>query len=1184
MKKNILFYSFLTLFLWNGTWGQVSLTNVSPSVLIDFSNATPSTVGTSPTSAFAGAGFEPNPTTAGRLNSNAWAITGFSDGALAFGGMQTTPLTDYTRGTTAASVTTGGIYAYTGSPASTTNPTLMIQPTGSDFAPGTITLRIQNNGTSNITNFTISYNIYIRNDENRSNSFNFSYSSDNLTYTSVGALDYTSPAAADASGWVLVGTAPSRSTTIPVTIAPGDFFYIRWSGADAGGSGSRDEFGLDDINISATFAPPISGPEINVKGNSINIASGDMTPSLADHTDFGGVNVTSGTQTRTFTIENLGTTDLNIASITITGAHASDFTILSLPSSTISSASSSTLVIQFDPSAVGLRTAQVNIPSNDSDENPYVFAIQGLGSNATFFRPGDLMFVGFDNQISGATDRISIVSLVDITPGTTFTYANAVYEMFAAANTRTQRWYGCNNTGANNIEAWDITYNGTSTIAAGSIICFEVPSSGGPENFSINGISSSDFSKAASPNVTGGSANMSTSDPDAVFLMQGTFTNHGTYSTFSGTILGGIMQGGLWYTITDDLSSIPTGDDRRRSRIPPEIECFAVQATTTIGLSVAYYTGSKASNPQFTHINNIINFTTNWHSSTGTTGDDIPASGCNTSFVVSGAAVAGKWTGSDNTNWFNCRNWENFSVPTATVDVTISPTATNNPTISSTATNADLFFASLDGTQRVAECRNLNLDRLTLVIEASNSNRLDIHGNFTISGTGALDMDDSNPASSDGVINLLGNWNNSLGTAGSFLEGNGSVHFRGGLNQTITTQGGIEGFYNIVFNKTGGNVTLNSTNAEISGSATFTAGRVNAPNATTARMEFLDNATTTGANNNSYVNGWVRKVGNDAFVFPVGDDGFYAPIAISAPANTTDHFTATYDRVYPTPYSILSKDPTLDHVGNCEHWILNRTGGSSNVFVELSYDNVRSCGITTGQESALRVARWDGAVWRDHGNTTATLIPTNAIRSGAAISSFSPFTLASANSFNPLPLELLTFKGKINHKGEAELTWQTASELNIAGFEVEKSTDNREFRKIGFVNAKNANLNAYSFIDKDFAGLSYYRLRVVETNKTFRYSQTISLDKTKAVQLLIYPNPASEKDFVKVALGARNEINSISIQILSQTGKILAEVVGNLETTETQLTEKLQNLPKGLYIIRLQTENGEMLTAKFVKQ
>jgi hypothetical protein len=250
----IVFILFICTFIILKATGQVSLTNVSSSVTIDFSNTTPSTVGTNPSTAFSGTGFEPNPTTAGRLNSNAWAVTGLSDGNLSFGGTQTAALTDYTRGSTAVAVTNGGIYAFTGYPGSVANPSLMFQPGADDWTPGNITLRIQNNGTGVINQLAVIYDLYVRNDQERSNSFNFSYSTDDVSYTSVSALDYTSAAVADGLGWVLVGSSPSRSTTITsLSVLPGEYLYLRWSGNDVGGSGSRDEFGLDNIEISATF-------------------------------------------------------------------------------------------------------------------------------------------------------------------------------------------------------------------------------------------------------------------------------------------------------------------------------------------------------------------------------------------------------------------------------------------------------------------------------------------------------------------------------------------------------------------------------------------------------------------------------------------------------------------------------------------------------------------------------------------------------------------------------------------------------------------------------------------------------------------------------------------------------------------------------------------------------------------
>lgn len=249
---------------------QLILTNAAPNAIIDFSNSMQTTVGSNPASAILGNGFQPNTIINGRLNSNAWAFTGLSDGPLNFGGSNIAG--DYARGAVNAAVTTGGIYSYRGAPASVANPTLMFQPAASDLNPGTITLRILNSGTTIITQLALSYNLYVRNDQNYANSFNFSYSVDNNNYTDVPALDYTSGAAADAvPTWALVGTAPSRSTNITgIYVPPTTYLYLRWTIADEGGSGNKDEFGLDDINVTATYSAPCVTPTTQATVNSIS--------------------------------------------------------------------------------------------------------------------------------------------------------------------------------------------------------------------------------------------------------------------------------------------------------------------------------------------------------------------------------------------------------------------------------------------------------------------------------------------------------------------------------------------------------------------------------------------------------------------------------------------------------------------------------------------------------------------------------------------------------------------------------------------------------------------------------------------------------------------------------------------------------------------------------------------------
>jgi hypothetical protein len=126
--------------------------------------------------------------------------------------------------------------------------------------------------------------------------------------------------------------------------------------------------------------------EINLKGNSTSIVDGDVTPSSADHTDFGSVSAASGTVVRTFTIENTGGSTLNLTGtpmVVVSGANAADFTVSAQPAaSTVAASGNITFQVTFDPSAIGTRSAVLSISNDDADENPYNFAIQGTGTNS----------------------------------------------------------------------------------------------------------------------------------------------------------------------------------------------------------------------------------------------------------------------------------------------------------------------------------------------------------------------------------------------------------------------------------------------------------------------------------------------------------------------------------------------------------------------------------------------------------------------------------------------------------------------------------------------------------------------------------------------------------------------------------------------------------------------------------
>ena len=121
----------------------------------------------------------------------------------------------------------------------------------------------------------------------------------------------------------------------------------------------------------------LPSPEIALSGNGNGIASGDITPDVADHTDFGSVRLDGDPFSRTFTLANTGEATLNLGGLQLTG-HA-DFTLAEPLPATLAPGATTTFSLVFDPAVLGDRSAVVSIASDDADENPFTFTIQGRG-------------------------------------------------------------------------------------------------------------------------------------------------------------------------------------------------------------------------------------------------------------------------------------------------------------------------------------------------------------------------------------------------------------------------------------------------------------------------------------------------------------------------------------------------------------------------------------------------------------------------------------------------------------------------------------------------------------------------------------------------------------------------------------------------------------------------------------
>ncbi len=184
----------------------------------------------------------------------------------------------------------------------------------------------------------------------------------------------------------------------------------------------------------------------------------------------------------------------------------------------------------------------------------------------------------------------------------------------------------------------------------------------------------------------------------------------------------------------------------------------------------------------------------------------------------------------------------------------------------------------------------------------------------------------------------------------------------------------------------------------------------------------------------------------------------------------------------------------------------------------------------------------------------------------------------------PLPVVLTGLKGAYSN-GVAKLTWGTEQESNSSHFEIERSNDGNNFTMLGKVAAagNSSKAVAYNFNDvKVNAGTNYYRLRMVDKDGRFEYSNIVALNvNIKGFFVTsIYPSPFADK--VSVSISSENAATG-TVRLMDNTGKVLARQNSQIRKGITTISlDNLGSLAKGFYIIEVQS--GEtVVTQKLMK-
>ncbi len=188
----------------------------------------------------------------------------------------------------------------------------------------------------------------------------------------------------------------------------------------------------------------------------------------------------------------------------------------------------------------------------------------------------------------------------------------------------------------------------------------------------------------------------------------------------------------------------------------------------------------------------------------------------------------------------------------------------------------------------------------------------------------------------------------------------------------------------------------------------------------------------------------------------------------------------------------------------------------------------------------------------------------------------------TSNNFpvSSLPVGYLNFDGVLQNN-EAVLNWQTVSEINNKGFNVQKSTDGQTFANIGYVQGHGTSqiINNYIFADpKLLSGDNYYRLQQVDLDGNFTYSGEIKLEFSK-FDWSILGNP-SNNTWVQLQLDKTHEV---SLQVVSLSGDVILTVnKGSITQGTYGIPLNLGNAAAGMYVVRLMID-GKSYSKNMVK-
>lgn len=185
-----------------------------------------------------------------------------------------------------------------------------------------------------------------------------------------------------------------------------------------------------------------------------------------------------------------------------------------------------------------------------------------------------------------------------------------------------------------------------------------------------------------------------------------------------------------------------------------------------------------------------------------------------------------------------------------------------------------------------------------------------------------------------------------------------------------------------------------------------------------------------------------------------------------------------------------------------------------------------------------------------------------------------------------LPIILKDFYATVVENA-IQLNWITSNEINTFEFIVEKIMQDGNFYEIANIKASGNSSpdQFYQFTDDEINNsTTYYRLKIIETDYSYEYSETIVVnnpsDNKEIQNITLYPNPVSEELNIQINFPI-SEFETL--QIINATGKIIYITHENLSFGENNFLINLSDIESGYYFFRASLINGNFINIPFIK-